>query len=148
MHKELGPGWLQEHLLHLDTIEGFAIDAPLIVENGKGQRKCETSVSERYSAHGAGAHSVNKSILEKNNYQITDVSEALKLLNYEHLGSKRWQIDCFPAPSLIELFGLQRALQHKKGNAELRRQGQHQLAGLIKEWLSTVVSQIKQGQAL
>jgi len=131
-HKELTPGWLQEHLLHLDTIEGIAIDAPLIVTNDTGQRKCETSISKRYSARNAGAHSTNTAILEKNNYQITDVSEALKLLNYEHLGSKRWQIECFPSPSLIELFGLQRALQYKKGTAEMRRQGQLQLAGLIK----------------
>jgi len=132
MHKDLTPGWLQDYLLHLDTIEGIAIDAPLIVTNKSGQRKCETSISKRYSARGAGAHSMNNAILKENNYQTTEVSDALKLLNYEHLGSKHWQIECFPSPSLIELFGLQRAFKYKKGTTAERRQGQLQLAGLIK----------------
>lgn len=63
------------------------------------------------------------------------LSEALLSRGYKHLGKSsdcRWQIECYPHPAIIEIFGLANRLQYKKGTVEQKRQGQVQLAALIK----------------
>ena len=59
----------------------------------------------------------------------------LVLQGYAHLGTpeeSRWQVECYPHPAIIEIFGLEERHLYKKGNAAAKREGQIKLAGLIR----------------
>ena len=51
-----------------------------------------------------------------------------------HLGSgdkSGWQIECYPHPAIIELFGLEKRHKYKKGTLKEKKQGQIELAQYI-----------------
>ena len=69
------------------------------------------------------------------NSSSTILSKHLKNNGFEHLGNptkNKWQIECYPHPALIEIFGLSKRLPYKKGKVANKRQGQVNLANLIK----------------
>jgi predicted RNase H-like nuclease len=122
---------LAKKLVSYPHLSGIAIDAPLIVNNPNGQRQCETEVSREYGARYASCHTSNKTL-----YPSADsvrLSNLLEQENFVHLGHApaKWQIECYPHPALIEIFGLEIRHPYKKGSVAERREGQIQLAEML-----------------
>lgn len=114
-------------------VAGVAIDAPLIINNKTGQRTCEKSLSSAYGSKKATCHASNQNL-----YPDADsvrLSQYLLGQHFKHLGrpeTEKWQIEIYPHPAIIETFGLEQRLLYKKGSAINKRQGQVNLAKLIR----------------
>lgn len=143
----LGDGRLSIHELKedLDSIEailgffdaypdvrGIAIDAPLIINNAVGQRSCERQLSRAYGARKASCHPSNLGLYPEP--PSVELANALATRGFAHLGrpeQSHWQIECYPHPAIMEIFGLKERHQYKKGNAAQKREGQISLAKLL-----------------
>lgn len=115
-------------LAQLGQPYGVAIDGPLIVRNATGQRPCEKLVSKAYGARKAGCHTSNLRLYP--DPAGVRLSGRLQDRGHVHLGSgeSRWQIECYPHPALIEIFGLPERLPYKKGTVAQKRAGQAMLS--------------------
>ena len=111
------------------ALKGIAVDASLIINNETGKRACEAALSKVYASRWASCHPTNQT-LYPDAFSVR-LSSRLESEGFEHLGINKWQIECFPHASLIELFGLERRLRYKKGTIPEKRQGQKILAALI-----------------
>jgi predicted RNase H-like nuclease len=112
---------------------GIAIDAPLIINNKSGQRECERLVSKEYGSRGASCHTSN--LILYPNSESVELSKFLIERGYEHLQNidrSKFQIECYPHPAIIEIFGLPKRLAYKKGKVLGKKQGQIKLAMFIK----------------
>ncbi len=113
------------------SVQGVAIDAPLIIKNKTGQRHCEKFLSREYGARKASCHAANTAL-----YPDSDsvcLAEILESKGFKHLGttSGKWQIECYPHPALIELFGLEERHSYKKGKVDDKKNGQVSLAKML-----------------
>ncbi|MDN3617390.1 DUF429 domain-containing protein [Vibrio gallaecicus] len=108
---------------------GVAIDAPLVIKNQTGQRECEKSLSRDYGARKASCHTSNLSLYP--DALSVNLSSSLSSLGLQHLSLKRWQIECYPHPAIIECFDLQERLAYKKGSVADKKEGQIKLANFI-----------------
>jgi predicted RNase H-like nuclease len=112
-----------------ETVRGIAIDAPLIINNKSGQRCCEQQLGKDYGARGASCHSSN--LTKYPEPGSVELSQFLKDHGYSHLRNKakgKFQIECYPHPAIIEIFGLYKRLPYKKGNVSEKKLGQMKLA--------------------
>jgi len=113
------------------VLTGVAIDAPLIIKNVTGSRVCEKDIGREYGARKASCHPSN---LQK--YPKADsvaLSRWLESGGHQHLGSTsgKWQLECYPHPAIIEIFGLPERHLYKKGNVTTRKNGQVRFAQLL-----------------
>jgi predicted RNase H-like nuclease len=116
----------------LDNVRGIAIDAPLIIGNTSGLRPCERELNKEYGKRYAGALPTNLSLYP--DADAVKLSEKLTELGYVHCNREgNFQIEVYPHPAIIEIFGLPQRHQYKKGRAEERRDGQVKLSNMIKE---------------
>ena len=111
------------------SIEGIAIDAPLIINNQEGQRECEAQLNQVFRGAKAGCHPSNLTLYP--NAASVRAAEMLRLHGFEHLGTKHFMLECYPHPSMVELFGWRERLLYKRGSVGERKQGQIQLAQAI-----------------
>ncbi len=111
------------------AIEGIAIDAPLIIHNQGGQRNCEAQLNKVFRAAKAGCHPSNLNLYP--NAASVRAAEMLRLHGFQHLGTKRFMLECYPHPSMVEIFGWRERLLYKRGSVFERKQGQVQLAQAI-----------------
>lgn len=121
------------HKLH-----GVAVDAPLIIGNRNGARPCEEALNKVYRGKWAGCYPSNQSLLP--DASSVKLSKWLNIRGMPHLGSREesgWQIECYPHPAIIELFGLEKRHKYKKGTANEKRQGQIELAHYIQSLSSS-----------
>jgi predicted RNase H-like nuclease len=119
-------------------LTGVAIDASLIIPNVTGQRACEHELSAHYGKMGASCHSSNLTLYPDS--ASVALSRKLEKHDFKHLGSEKWQIECYPHPAIIEIFGLPERLKYKKGRVAEKKAGQKQLASLISGlYISTVL---------
>lgn len=109
---------------------GIAIDAPLIINNAAGQRSCETAVAKVYASRHAACHPSNLSLYP--DPLSVRLAERLIRHGFAHFISDKWILECYPHPSLIEIFNLSERLKYKKGNKSDKLVGQVNLANLIK----------------
>ena len=116
-------------LQDINGLSGVAIDASLIITKVTGQRTCERELSSQYGRMGASCHSCNLTLYP----DAASVSLSIKLdeHGFKHLGTVKWQIECYPHPAIIEIFGLSERLKYKKGRVAERKAGQKKLASLI-----------------
>jgi predicted RNase H-like nuclease len=117
---------------HTQKLQGVAVDAPLIIENKKGARPCEEALNEVYRARWAGCYPSNQSLFP--DASSVKLSKWLESRRMPHLGAGNesgWQIECYPHPAIIELFGLKKRHKYKKGTLEEKQQGQIELAHYI-----------------
>ena len=119
-----------EVLLGASNLCGIAIDAPLIIKNQSGQRLCEKNLSKLYGSRWAAAYPTNKTLYP--NAKSVELSCRLEQEGFLHLGSEKWQIECYPYPAIIETFGLEKRLPYKKGKVLDRKNGQKRLANFLK----------------
>ena len=127
-------GAIMEFVGGYPDVMGLAIDAPLIINNMMGQRPCERELSRVYGARNASCHTSNLTLYPA--ASSVDLGNRLVRKGYSHLGrpqDSRWQIECYPHPAIIEMFGLDERLPYKKGKVDAKRRGQIRLAGLIRQ---------------
>lgn len=116
------------------NVQGISIDAPLVINNHSGQRTCEKELSKEYGSRWASCHTSNTKLYP--NSPSVALSDYLLKNNFIHLGehnSEKWQIECYPHPALIEIFGLSERLPYKKGKVSERKQGQINLSRYIRK---------------
>lgn len=117
-------------LIETPETEGVAIDAPLIIKNESGQRDCEKEIGRAYGGRGASCHTSNKKLYP--HAKSVELSRSLENEGFCHLEGKKWQIECYPHPAIIEIFGLDHRLLYKRGRVVEKKAGQKKLANLIK----------------
>lgn len=120
-----------DKLISVNELSGISIDAPLIIKNAEGQRGCERDLGRMYGSRKASCHTSNIKLYP--NAKSVNLSERLTENGYLHLAEKRWQIECYPHPAIIEIFGLSERHKYKKGNVAEKKLGQKKLASLILE---------------
>jgi len=122
---------VQATIAAYQDMKGIAIDAPLIVRNEKGQRECEKLIGIAYGSRKAACHTSNLKLYP--DPAGVRFAKHLNALGFAHLGSTEaaWQLECYPHPALIEIFGLPERLLYKKGSVAQKRAGQSRLAGLL-----------------
>jgi predicted RNase H-like nuclease len=120
-----------DRLNAIDGLQGVSIDAPLIINNSSGQRVCEREIGRAYGSRGASCHTSNTTLYPdaKSVYLSKRMFEA----GFSHLKGERWQIECYPHPAIIEIFGLNKRLKYKKGTVADKRAGQKTLSALLRE---------------
>src|SRR4029453_4835402 len=105
-----------------------ALDAPLVVTNPAGTRRaCEAEVQRRYGRGGGGPYPTNLGLLGG----LVRAMELVRRSGRPYVTVPRdpgrragwWAVEGFPAPALVELGGLGRAVRYKKGPPEARRAG-------------------------
>lgn len=111
-------------------LHGIAIDAPLIINNRQGQRICEKEIGREYGSRHASCHTSNRKLYP--NAKSVFMSEALNDDGYSHISGENWQIECYPHPAIIEIFSLKERLKYKKGRVADKKEGQKNLAQLIR----------------
>lgn len=110
---------------------GVSIDAPLIINNTSGQRVCENEISRAYGSRGASCHTSNTKLYP--DAKSVHLSKRMLEAGFSHLKGERWQIECYPHPAIIEIFGLDERLKYKKGTVADKRAGQKTLAALLRQ---------------
>jgi predicted RNase H-like nuclease len=105
-----------------------ALDAPLVVGNPAGtSRGCEAELQRRYGRVGAGPYPTNLGLLGGRVRAMELVRRSgrpyLTVPRDPGRGTGWWAVEVFPAPALVELGGLGRAVRYKKGPPEARRAG-------------------------
>jgi predicted RNase H-like nuclease len=118
-----------ESLLDIEGLTGVAVDASLIIPNISGQRPCERELSAHYGKMGASCHASNLTLYPA--AASVALSRKLEEHSFTHLGTEKWQIECYPHPAIIEIFDLPERLKYKKGRVAEKKAGQKQLASLI-----------------
>jgi len=133
--------------LALKGIDGVAVDAPLIIKNQTGMRDCERELSRDYGSRKASCMPTNLS--KYPNHPAVHLSNKLLELGFEHLDirkSKKWQIECYPHPAIINLFKLNERLKYKnkKGmSVDDQRKGQGRLGWFIRQLSTSKHLQLK-----
>ncbi|MUV13351.1 DUF429 domain-containing protein [Noviluteimonas gilva] len=112
-------------------LQGVAIDGPLIIRNQIGQRECEREVGVFYGSRKASCHTSN--LRRFPDAAGVKLSSHLVSAGFRHLAptNHKWQLECYPHPALIEIFGLSERLAYKKGTILQKRHGQIELSKLI-----------------
>jgi predicted RNase H-like nuclease len=114
----------------------LALDAPLVVANPAGTRRgCEAELQRRYGRVGAGPYPTNLGLLGGR----VRAMELLRRSARPYVtvprdpgrGTGWWAVEVFPAPALVELGGLGRAVRYKKGPPEARRAGLRAVAAVL-----------------
>ena len=111
------------------NLTGIAIDAPLIINNPRGQRACENALGRDYASRKSSCHPSNQSLYP--NSQSVYLASLLKRQGFQHLSTSKWQIECYPHPSIIECFALPERLLYKKGKVAQKKAGQVELDKLL-----------------
>jgi predicted RNase H-like nuclease len=114
----------------------LALDAPLVVRNPAGTRRgCEAELQRRYGPLGAGPYPTNLGLLGGRVRAMELVRRSgrpyLTVPRDPGRGQGWWAVEVFPAPALVELGGLQRAVRYKKGPPEARRAGLVAVAAVL-----------------
>ncbi|MGB3137250.1 MAG: DUF429 domain-containing protein [Nodosilinea sp.] len=102
-----------------------AVDAPTLIPNETGMRLPDRLAHKYFGRYDAGCYPANRGrpFAEK----LVAFGLALESLGFQHapLSSARpcgrFQIEVFPHPATIHLFGLSRILKYKKGTLSQRR---------------------------
>ena len=113
-----------------------AVDAPLVVTNPAGTRRaCEAELQRRYGRVGAGPYPTNLGLLGGRVRAMELVGRSSRpYLTVPRDPGRRsgwWAVEVFPAPALVELGGLERAVRYKKGPPEARRAGLRAVAAVL-----------------
>jgi predicted RNase H-like nuclease len=113
-----------------------ALDAPLVVGNPAGTRRaCEGELQRRYGRVGAGPYPTNLGLLGGRVRAMELVRRSgrpyVTVPRDPGRGTGWWAVEVFPAPALVELGGLGRAVRYKKGPPAARRAGLAAVAGVL-----------------
>ncbi|MEM8637642.1 MAG: DUF429 domain-containing protein [Cyanobacteria bacterium P01_G01_bin.54] len=96
-----------------------AVDAPTLIPNATGSRLCDRLAHRYFGRYHAGAYPANQSLPFAQ--RTVGVGTTLEARGFRHAPAitpqqpGRYQIELFPHPATIHLFGLTRILKYKKG---------------------------------
>ena len=113
----------------------IAVDAPTIINNQTGMRLPDKLTHKHFGRYHAGCYPANLSLAFAP--RTTGFSRSLQQRNFPHAPTinpqqlGRYQIEVFPHPATINLFGLTKILKYKKGRIANRRQELDKLRGCI-----------------
>jgi predicted RNase H-like nuclease len=113
-----------------------ALDAPLVVTNPAGtRREAEAELQRRYGRAGAGPYPTNLGLLGGRVRAMELVGRSPRpYLTVPRDPGRRtgwWAVEVFPAPALVELGRLARAVRYKKGPPAARRSGLRAVAAVL-----------------
>jgi len=79
-------------LQSVQSLQGIAIDGPLIINNETGQRACERSLSREYGSRHASCHASNLTLYP--NADGVRISAELEQRGFKHMGQQgeKWQL--------------------------------------------------------
>lgn len=142
---------LSEGLTTLNEVQGFihrhtrsdcivAIDAPLIIENDKGQRPCEKKIGHQFGAAHASAHTSNRKLYpDAGSVRLVNHLKAQGFEDCPHphqrfLGGK-WFFEVYPHPAHLVLFQRSQIIKYKKGQVTARKKGLHEFRESMRRFL-------------
>lgn len=119
----------------------IAIDAPLIIRNTTGQRRCETEIGRRFGAYDASAHTSNLTLYP--NAGSVRLVEMLASIGFAHNPDPardkhapgRFLFEVYPHPAHVALFARDKIIKYKKGKVAQKRAGLIEYRNLILERL-------------
>lgn len=118
-----------EFLKTQENLQGITIDASLKIPNKTGYRKSETELNKVYRNKWAGCYPTNQT-LYPDAFSVK-LSERLSEEGFKYGIKAKWQMECYPHASLIEIFGLSKRLAYKKGKVGEKIAGQVELADML-----------------
>ncbi len=118
-----------EFLRGQKDLQGISVDASLIIPNETGFRQSETELNKVYRSKWAGCYPTNQN-LYPDAFSVK-LSKRLEEEGFKFGTEPKWQMECYPHASLIEIFGLTRRLAYKKGKVNEKIEGQKELARLL-----------------
>lgn len=99
---------------HTDGPCLVAIDAPIIVRNPTGRRRCEAELGAVFGRYDAGAHPTNMARPElAHGTRALRLARALDLDVDPYSTGSRRALEVYPHPATIALFGLARTVKYK-----------------------------------
>lgn len=118
----------------------IAVDAPTLIPNQTGMRLCDRLTHQHFGRYHAGPYPANLS--RPFAARTIEFGLSLEARGFEHAPAiqpqtvGRYQIEVFPHPATIHLFGLTQILKYKKGKLADRRSALTQLRQLIGDRLT------------
>lgn len=95
-----------------------AVDAPLVVPNETGQRRCETEISRAFWRYKIGAHSSNRGRAQFDPPRAATLAERFGW-SVDPAGHGSIEdpvcIEVYPHPAMVSLFGLPERIRYKSG---------------------------------
>ncbi len=113
----------------------IAVDAPTIINNQTGMRLPDKLTHKHFGRYHAGCYPANLGLAFAS--RTTGFSQSLLNRNFNHAPTikpqrlGRYQIEVFPHPATINLFGLERIIKYKKGRIGDRRRELNKLRNYI-----------------
>ncbi len=103
----------------------IAVDAPTLIPNPTGMRLCDRLTHRYFGKYDAGCYPANQSRPFADRTVQFGLSLATRGFNHapsiDPQQPRRYQIEVFPHPATVHLFGLDRILKYKKGKLGDRR---------------------------
>lgn len=121
----------------------IAVDAPTIINNQTGMRLPDKLTHKHFGRYHAGCYPANLGLAFAS--RTTGLGQSLLKRNYQHAPEiepqqpGRYQIEVFPHPATINLFGLARIIKYKKGKIADR----HQELNKLREYITGVLPQLE-----
>ncbi|CDN11947.1 MAG: DUF429 domain-containing protein [Richelia sp.] len=120
----------------------IAVDAPTLIPNDRGSRLPDKLTHKHFGKYHAGCYPANKNL----SFAERTINFGLELESrgfvhapsIEPRKSGRYQIEVFPHPAIVHLFGLQRILKYKKGRIKERLQELFKLYNYITDVLPSL----------
>ncbi|QSJ17990.1 DUF429 domain-containing protein [Nostoc sp. UHCC 0702] len=103
----------------------IAVDAPTLIPNTTGSRLPDKLSHKHFGKYHAGCYPANMNLPFAE--RTVNFGLALELRGFAHAPTiepqklSRYQIEVFPHPAIVHLFGLERILKYKKGRISERR---------------------------
>ena len=112
-----------------------AVDAPTIIPNQTGMRLPDKLTHKYFGKYHAGCYPAN--LNRPFAYRTVDFGNKLKEKGFVHASTitpqqlGRYQIEVFPHPAIVHLFGLDKIIKYKKGKLADKKRGLKQLRNYI-----------------
>ena len=122
-----------------------AVDAPTIINNPTGMRLADKLAHKHFGRYHAGCYPANLGL--KFADRTTGFSKSLLERNLQHAPTiepqtiGRYQIEVFPHPATVNLFGLEKILKYKKGRIAERQKELNRL----RDYITNVLPQLEPG---
>ncbi|MBF2000536.1 MAG: DUF429 domain-containing protein [Synechococcales cyanobacterium M58_A2018_015] len=125
----------------------IAVDAPTLIANPSGMRLADRLTHKYFGRYHAGSYPANLS--RPFARQTVNFGRSLESRGFVHAPEitpqqpGRYQIEVFPHPAIVQLFGLPQILKYKKGTVTARRLELLRYRQYISEVLPTLEPNVK-----
>ncbi|SRR5579883_2292762 len=130
----------------------IAVDAPTLIPNATGMRLCDRLTHKYFGRYHAGSYPANLGLPFATRTVAFGLSLEAKGFHHapviEPRQPGRHQIEVFPHPAIVYLFGLEQILKYKKGKLAERRPELARLRQLIGDRLPTLEPALNVGDRL